>query len=39
MQVKTADQAMDMIEGNFYENHNFYTNSCAMSPLTSLFLV
>ena len=31
MQLKTADQATDMIQEDFYEKYNFYMDSCAIS--------
>ena len=37
MQVKTADQAIDMIQGHFYGRYNFYTDSCAISSSAFMF--
>ena len=39
MQLETADQAIDIIEGDFYERYNFYMYSCVISPLAFLFKI
>ena len=38
MQLNTADEAIDMIQGDFYERYNFYTDSCAISPSAFLLI-
>ena len=30
--IKTADKAIDVIQGDLYERYNFYMDSCAISP-------
>ena len=37
VQFKTANQAIDMIQGHFYERYNFYMDSCAISPSAFFF--
>ena len=37
MQLKTVDQAIDIIQGDFYDRYYLYTDSCAISHSAFLF--